>query len=199
SSMKVRFRNSWSEGPRNEPDSENVCGNELDSRMDSSILEWGMYELRAARRHASSATLLADFYDVAAAAFQISLHSDINISGIVSGDSLHVFQFAGEGGNRLQFIIRTIKKKLSVMTVGDVEGSLGKEDRFGRKRFAAGNDAMQLVTRVEHIQHVVDVVSDVKIAAIVINHALRLRDPVLLAKKFRDCAITRDAKDFVLL
>ena len=58
---------------------------------------------------------------------------------------------------------------------------------------------MQFLFAVKQIEHVVLVVRDIEIAAIVKYHALRLGNPVFFPQKLRDLAIARDAEHFVLL
>ena len=104
---------------------------------------------------------------------------------------------AAKRGDRLELFAGRVGVKLSVATVGDVKRSLRKVDRFGRKRVFAIDDAMKLAAAVEHIQHVVFVVGDVEIAAVVVNHAFRFRNPVVSPQKFRDLSVARHAKYFV--
>src|SRR5882757_9104285 len=85
------------------------------------------------------------------------------------------------------------------MTVGDVQRSARKIDRFRRERIVAIDDAMQFAVCVEEIKDVVFVVGYVEIAAIIKDHAFRLGDSVISAEEIRNLSVARDAEDFVLL
>ena len=57
---------------------------------------------------------------------------------------------------------------------------------------------MQFAIGVEQVKNVVFVVGDIQIAAVIKDHAFRLRDSVILAEKISHLSVARDAKDFVL-
>src|SRR5205085_3329132 len=125
-------------------------------------------------------------------------YAEKDVSLIVDGDALHVFQLAPERGNCFQLFTGRVDVELAVMTVSDVQRSPCEIDSLGRESIVAIDDAMQFAACIEQVKDVVFVVGDVQIAAVVKDHAFRLGDSVLLAKKIGNLSVARDAENFVL-
>src|SRR5438552_8263309 len=143
--------------------------------------------------------LLADFDNGADFPLQIGLNREIDVSLIVKRYSLNVLELPAKGCDSFQLFVGCVDVELVVVAVGDIKGTLRVEDCLRRKGVFAVDDAMQFLFAVEQIEYVVFVVSDVEIAAIVKDHALRLGNTKFFPQKLRDLAIASDEEHFVLL
>src|SRR2546421_12916978 len=83
---------------------------------------------------------LADFNHVSNFPLQIALYAEKDISLIVDGDALHVFQLAPERGNCFQLFTGRVDVELAVMTVSDVQRPLCEIDSLGRESIVAIDD-----------------------------------------------------------
>src|SRR5207237_2516354 len=144
-------------------------------------------------------SVVVDFYDRANFSLQVSLNREIDVSLVVERYALNVLQLPAKCRDSFQFFVGCVNVKLIVVAVGDVKRTLRVEDCLRRKGIFSIDNAMQFLFTVKQIEHIVFVVRDVEIAAIVKDHALRLGNPVFFSQELRNLAIARDAEHFMLL
>ena len=118
---------------------------------------------------------------------------------LVDRDAFDVFQLPAKSCNRLRLFARRVDIEFAVVTIRDVERAFRKVDRLRAKRIAVIDNLVELPVAIEQIQHVVFVVGNVEIAAIVEDHAFRLRDAIVSAEKLRNLTVAGDAINDVLL
>src|SRR5215467_972190 len=173
------------------------------STRDVSKIEWGMSDVfGSSSRHASLflgyfSLFLADFNHLSDPVLEVALHAEENVSLVVDGYALNILQRSAESGDCLKFFTRSVDVQLVVSTVGDVERAFRKIDRLRRERITTIDDPVQLVILSKQIKHIVFVVGDVEIAAVVKDHAFRFRDAIFRPQKLRNISVLGDAEDLV--